>query len=92
MVLTLHLCILYRAQKITETFALYDINRFNIHGSVHRNNILMYKSQQDAHDTEFILSDDCSTCFRYHYHPSSAKNAIYSIEYIPQNIHYQKQL
>jgi len=27
--------------------------------------------QQDAHVTEFILSDDCSTCFGYHYHPSS---------------------
>jgi hypothetical protein len=27
---------------------------FNIHGPVHRNNILLYKSQQDAHVTEFI--------------------------------------
>jgi hypothetical protein len=44
---------------------------FNIHGSVHRNNILLYKSQQDAHVTEFILSDDCSTCFGRYYHPSS---------------------
>jgi hypothetical protein len=34
----------------TETF------KFNIHGSVQRNNILVYKSQQDAHVTEFILS------------------------------------
>jgi len=25
---------------------------------VHRNNILLYKSQQDAHVTEFILSDN----------------------------------
>ena len=25
----------------------------NVHGSVHRNNILVYKSQQDAHVTEF---------------------------------------
>jgi len=32
---------------------------FNTHGSVHRNNILIQKSQQDAHVTEFILSDDC---------------------------------
>jgi len=38
---------------------------------VHRNNILIYKSQQDAHVTEFILSDNCSTCFGRHYHPSS---------------------
>jgi len=48
---------------------------------VHRNNILIQKSQQDAHITEFILSDDCSTCFRYHYHPSSGaqNNSNYSI-------------
>jgi hypothetical protein len=45
--------------------------QFNIHGSVHCNNILIQKFQQDAHVTEFILSDDCSTCFGYHCHPSS---------------------
>ena len=28
---------------------------FNVHGSVHRNNILVYKSQQDAQVTEFIF-------------------------------------
>jgi hypothetical protein len=33
--------------------------------------ILVYKSQQDAHVTEFILSDNFSTCFVCHYHPSS---------------------
>jgi len=33
--------------------------------------ILVYKSQQDAHVTEFILSDNCYTCFGCHYHPSS---------------------
>jgi hypothetical protein len=38
---------------------------------VHHNNILLNKSQQDAHVTEFILSDICSTCFGRHYHPSS---------------------
>jgi len=42
--------------------------KFNVHGSVHRNNILIYKSQQDAQVTEFILSDNCSTCFRRHHH------------------------
>jgi hypothetical protein len=42
---------------------------------VHRNNNLLYKSQQDAHVTEFILSDNCSTCFRRHYHPSSGAQA-----------------
>jgi hypothetical protein len=33
--------------------------------------ILLYKSQQDAHVTEFILSDSCYTCFGRYYHPSS---------------------
>jgi len=28
---------------------------FNVHGAVHRNSILVYKSQQDAHVTEFIF-------------------------------------
>ena len=32
---------------------------------------LVYKSQQDAQVTEFILSDNCSTCFGRHYHPPS---------------------
>jgi hypothetical protein len=38
---------------------------------VHRNNILLYKSQKATHVTEFILSDNCSTCFGRRYHPSS---------------------
>jgi len=56
-------------------------SKYNIHGSVHRNNILIQKSQQEAHVTEFILPDDCSTCFGYHYHPSSGaqNNCNYSI-------------
>jgi hypothetical protein len=33
--------------------------------------ILLYKSQQDTHVTEFILSDNCSACFGRYYHPSS---------------------
>jgi len=28
---------------------------FNVHGSMYRNNILVYKSQQDAHVTELIF-------------------------------------
>jgi hypothetical protein len=54
---------------------------FNVHGSVHRSNILVYKSQQDAEVTEFILSEDCSTCFGGHYHPSlgAQNNCNYSI-------------
>jgi hypothetical protein len=45
---------------------VYSLRKFKVHGSVHRNNILVYKSQQDAHVTEFILSDNCSTCFGHH--------------------------
>jgi hypothetical protein len=33
--------------------------------------ILVHKFQQDAQVTEFILSDNCCTCFGRHYHPSS---------------------
>jgi hypothetical protein len=43
---------------------------FSIHGSVHCN-ILLHKTQQDAQVTEFISSDNCSTCFGCHHHPSS---------------------
>jgi hypothetical protein len=32
--------------------------------------ILLYKSQQDAPVTEFILSDNSSTCFGRQYDPS----------------------
>jgi hypothetical protein len=35
------------------------------------NCIVLYKFQQDAHVTEFILSDNCSTCFGRYHHPSS---------------------
>jgi len=44
-------------------------------------NILIYKSQQDAHAAKFILSDNCSTCFGRHHHPSSGaqNNCNYSI-------------
>jgi len=44
-------------------------------------NILVYKSQQNAHVTEFILSDNYSTWFGRHYHPSSGaqNNCNYSI-------------
>jgi len=45
------------------------------------NPFLIYKSQQDAHVTEFILSDNCSTCFGRRHHPSSGaqNNCNYSI-------------
>jgi len=38
--------------------------RFNVHGSVHRNNILVYKFQQDAHVTEFIFVWELLYMFR----------------------------
>jgi len=43
-------------------------------GKKHRDvlcSILLYKFQQDAHLTDLILSDNCSTCFGRNYHPSS---------------------
>ena len=59
----------YSAQKLGDMNPVKAFRRlltkhcqvFNVHGSVHRNNILVYKPQQDAHVTEFILSDNCST-------------------------------
>jgi len=43
---------------------IYGISslRVNVHGSVHRYNMLVHKTQQDAQVTEIILSDNCSTC------------------------------
>jgi hypothetical protein len=49
----------------------YHFTRFNVHGSVHRNNIRVHKSQRNAYVTEFILSDNCCICFGRHYRPSS---------------------
>jgi len=45
------------------------INEFNVHGFLHRKNILIY-IQQDA-TLQFILSGNCSTCFGWYHHPSS---------------------
>jgi hypothetical protein len=69
--------------NFTFTFYVWKLNIFNIHGSVHRNNILIYKSQQNAQVTQFILSDNCSTCFGFRHHPSSEaqNNCNYSIWY-----------
>jgi hypothetical protein len=44
----------------------YDVVTITLH-----TNIIIYKSQQDTHVTELILSDKCSTCFGLHHHPSS---------------------
>jgi hypothetical protein len=44
-------------------------------------NILVYKSQQVAHVSEIILSENCTTRFGCHYNPSSGEqnNCNYSI-------------
>ena len=51
------------------TAPVIDEYKFNVHGSVHRNNILVYNSNKMHKSQEFILSDNCSTCFGRHYHP-----------------------
>jgi hypothetical protein len=68
-------------RRQSHTVVLKYHKTFNVHGSVQRNNILVYKFQQDPHVTEFILSDNCSTCFGRHYHPYSGaqNNFNYSI-------------
>jgi len=65
---------------ISRFFQVHSL-KCNVHGCVHRSNILVYKSQQDAQVIEFILSENCSTCFGFHYHPSSGaqNNCNYSI-------------
>ena len=47
-----------------------DLFQFNVHGSVHRKNILIY-SQQDATLHSLFYLENCSTCFEWHHHPSS---------------------
>jgi hypothetical protein len=44
-----------------------------------KQHILIYNSQQDAHVTEFNLSDNCSTCFGRYYHPFSGAQRIVTI-------------
>ena len=58
--MTRHHVIRIRLPSDLHSFILYSITnhcnyKFNIHESVHRNNILIQKSQQDAHITEFIF-------------------------------------
>jgi hypothetical protein len=47
---------------------------------MHRNNILIYKSQQDEHVTEFILSDNCTACSGRYYHPPSGAQTTVTTE------------
>ena len=43
-----------RERKRENHLSQHNLYFLNIHGSVHRNNILVYKSQQDVHVTDFI--------------------------------------
>jgi len=47
---------------------------FKVHGSVHRNNILVYKSQQDAHVTEIIFVGELLYMFPVSLSPISSRN------------------
>jgi hypothetical protein len=46
-----------------------SIPDFNVHGSVHHNNIQIYPTRCNV--TQFILYGNCSTCFGRYHHPSS---------------------
>ena len=59
-------------QDVKSRNFIISCNIFNVHGSVYRNNILIYEYiQQDVNVTQFILSGNCSTCFGWYHHPSS---------------------
>jgi hypothetical protein len=51
-------------------FTLQSINKFDIHGSVHREYIPLYV-QQDATLHSLFISGNCSICFGWYLHPSS---------------------
>jgi hypothetical protein len=53
--------------RITAKLLSYS---FNVHGSVHRKNILIY-IQQDATLHSLFISGNCSTCLGWYHHPSS---------------------
>jgi hypothetical protein len=46
------------------------IRRFNVYGSVHRKYIPIY-IQQDTTLHSLFISENCSTCFGWYFHPSS---------------------
>ena len=53
------------------------IRRFNVYGSVHCNYIPIY-NQQDATLDSLFISEICSTCFGWYFHPSSGAHTIVS--------------
>jgi len=59
-------CCVY-CMTVCECVSLCECCLFRSATVKHISGILIYKSQQDAHVTQFILSDNCSTCFGRHY-------------------------
>jgi len=55
----------------------YECFLFNVHGSVHRNNILVYKSQFIAFSAEYTLFNDCNFNLIYRYSLSVNLTLIY---------------
>jgi hypothetical protein len=55
----------------------YGHNKFNVHGSVHRNNIPIY-IQQHATLHSLFITGNCSTCFGWYFHPSSGAHTTVS--------------
>ena len=56
---------------------LFGINKFNVHGSVHRKYIPIH-IQQDATLRSLFISGNCCTCFRWYLHPSSGAHTTVS--------------
>jgi hypothetical protein len=65
----------YETQLFKEWFV--PIHAFNVHGSVHRKNILIC-IQQDAMLHSLFISGNCSTCFGWYFHPSSGEHTTVS--------------
>jgi len=61
---------------ITLLAMITDFTGFNVHGSVHRKNILIY-IQQDATLHSLFYLENCSTCFGCYLHPSSEAYKLY---------------
>jgi hypothetical protein len=50
-------------------YADWDVNYLTFHESVHLNNAPIYIYPTRCNVTQFILSGNCSKCFRWYYHP-----------------------
>jgi hypothetical protein len=63
----------------TFDFTMKDVAlEFNVHGSMHRKNILIYiyiSNMMQCYTVYFILSGNCSTCSGPYHHPSSGAQA-----------------